>query len=95
MTTDPLRHFREVWALDFEFNAPTGERQKPICLVAVECRSGRLIRLWEDELAMLTRSPIPAGDDVLSVAYYSSAEWRATRKWPSYGNCGIHFPRCD
>ena len=76
MTADPLRHFRQVWALDFEFNAPAGERQKPICLVAVECRSGRLIRVWEDELVSLTCSPIPAGDDILSVAYYSSAEWR-------------------
>ena len=41
--------FREVWAVDFEFAAPDGERPKPICLVARELRMGRLVRQWEDE----------------------------------------------
>ena len=33
--------FREVWAVDFEFAAPDGERPKPICLVARELKMGR------------------------------------------------------
>ena len=40
--------FREVWAVDFEFTAPPGERPKPLCVVARELRSGRVVRQWLD-----------------------------------------------
>ena len=36
--------FREIWAVDFEFDAQDGERPTPVCLVARELRSDRLIR---------------------------------------------------
>lgn len=67
-----LDTFREVWLTDFEFRAPDGERPTPICLVAREFKSGRLVRLWADEL---DNPPWEISADVLIVAYYSSAEF--------------------
>ena len=66
--------FREVWLVDFEFSAPSGERPVVVCLVAKELHSGRLIRLWEDEIAQLDRPPYPTDRQSLFVAYYASAE---------------------
>lgn len=67
--------FREVWVLDFEFIAAPGERSIPVCLVAYELISGRVIRLWQGELTRLSSPPFDIGTDSLFVAYYSSAEW--------------------
>jgi DNA polymerase I len=64
--------YREIWLVDFEFVALPGERPDPVCLVALELRSGRLIRRWRDEL---DRDPPYAVDpNALFVAYYASAE---------------------
>jgi hypothetical protein len=71
---DRLATFREVWLADFEFRQPHGERPAPLCLVAREWRSGRLLRLWQDELAALAGPPFPISQDALFVAYYASAE---------------------
>ena len=38
-----LDTFREVWLVDFEFNALAGERPTPICMVARELRTGRTL----------------------------------------------------
>lgn len=75
MTADPLRHYREVWACDFEFHAPPGETPTPICMVVREYRSGRLIRLWLDQLAELRAAPFPTDAGSLFVAYFASAEF--------------------
>jgi DNA polymerase-1 len=64
--------FREVWALDFEFIAEPGALPVPVCMVARELASGRLLRLWQDELP--DRPPFPVDDRALFVAYYASAE---------------------
>lgn len=64
----------EVWLLDFEFSAPPGERPRPICLVALELRSGRLLRVWEDELRALQRPPYSVDPESVVIAYYASAE---------------------
>jgi hypothetical protein len=83
-----LDAFREIVVADFEFTALPGERQVPVCLVARELRSGRLLRLWCDQ-----NGPVPAfgaappyatGPDVLFVAYYASAELGCCRAlgWP-------------
>jgi DNA polymerase-1 len=69
-----LRDFREIWCVDFEFSAPPGERPRPICVVAKEFRSGRTIRLWEDELYRCDQPPYPTDASCLFVAYYASAE---------------------
>ena len=66
--------FAEIWAADFEFRAEPGENPEPICLVARELRSGRTIRVWQDELLQMVRPPYPTGPDALFVAYYASAE---------------------
>ena len=42
--------FRAIWCIDFEFLAPEGEIPQPVCLVAKEVGTGRLVRLWQDQL---------------------------------------------
>jgi hypothetical protein len=76
--------FRAVWVLDFEFVAPPGERPDPVCLVAHELRSGRVVRLFREELRARRESPLPTGPDVLHVTFFGSAEWGCylTLGWP-------------
>jgi hypothetical protein len=71
---DSLAAFREIWLCDFEFWAPTGERPKPLCLVAREFRTGRTLRLWRDELQTLDKPPMDTGPSALFAAYFASAE---------------------
>jgi DNA polymerase I len=67
--------FREVWCADFEFRADSGAHPWPVCIVAQEVKTGRVIRLWRNELLSLTRAPFDVGTDVLFVAYFASAEF--------------------
>lgn len=69
-----VRDFEEIWLVDFEFKQPQGGIPKPLCMVARELRTRRLIRLWQDELFKCSTSPIPADPTALFVAYYASAE---------------------
>ena len=71
---DPLRQFRNVWLVDFEFHQPVGERPEVICIVAREFRTGRTLRHWLDELGEMSAPPFSCGEDTLFVAYYASAE---------------------
>jgi DNA polymerase I len=64
--------FRQLWAVDFEFRADPGARPEPVCMVARELRSGRLLRLWRDELP--ARPPFPVDADSLFIAYAAQAE---------------------
>ena len=73
MVTD-IDGFAEIWFVDFEFDAKPGCRPVPICMVARERRTGRTIRLWEEELRRRRVPPFAIGEDVLYVAYYASAE---------------------
>jgi DNA polymerase I len=66
--------FHQVWAVDFEFTAPPGERPKPICLVAREMRTGKIVRVWQDELLRMNKPPYPTDSSALFVAYFASAE---------------------
>lgn len=66
--------FKEIWFFDFEFSAPPGERQDPVCLVAWELFSGIKLRIWRDELKKMKVPPYSTGQDSLFVAYYASAE---------------------
>src|SRR5271167_3489301 len=65
--------YREVWAVDFEFTAPPGERPTPLCMVARELRSCQLVRTWLADSSSASLS-FHTGPDVLFVAYYASAE---------------------
>ena len=64
--------FREIWLADFEFCSGPGDNPNPICRVAQEVRTGRVIRLWQDEFH--ASPPYSTGPDALFVAYYASAE---------------------
>lgn len=72
--TDIFSFFDEVWGVDFEFNAPPGECPTPVCMVAREFKSGRIIRLWCDKIKKLKSAPFPTDEKTLVVAYYASAE---------------------
>jgi DNA polymerase-1 len=88
--------FRHVVAADFEFEfgghasaedaRQSGERQRPVCLVAKEMRTGRLWRIWRDEFG--SSPPFPTGPDALFVAYYASADLGCFRTlgWPKPAN---------
>lgn len=69
----PLRFYRRVWLVDFEFTAPPGERPVPICCVARELLTGELRRTWLADGVPAT-VPYDTGPDNLFVAFYASAE---------------------
>jgi len=64
--------FKQIWAVDFEFEAPPGAHPIPVCLVAHELRTGREIRQWRDEFG--SAPPYDIGEDSVFVAYYAPAE---------------------
>jgi DNA polymerase-1 len=64
--------FREIWTLDFEFIAEPGALPVPVCMVARELGSNRLIRLWHEDLT--PEPPFPVDDQTLFVAFYMAAE---------------------
>jgi DNA polymerase family A len=70
---DSLSCYRQAWAVDFEFTAPPGNRPVPICCVARELRTGKLVRLWLADGAP-DLPPYGTEPDSLFVAYYASAE---------------------
>jgi DNA polymerase I len=76
--------FREIWVADFEFRADPGERPWPLCMVAEEIKTGRVIRLWRNELLALNRAPFDVGPRALFVAYFASAEFSCFLElgWP-------------
>jgi DNA polymerase-1 len=67
-------NFRGVWAVDFKYSAPPGERPTVVCLVAWELVSGQKLRFWQDELQGMNHPPYAVDQDTLFVAYYASAE---------------------
>lgn len=77
-----LDTFREIWAVDFEFQAEPGERPVPVCLAAWELRSNRRLRLWRDCFGHVP--PYSTSADSLFVAYYASAELgcHLSLQWP-------------
>lgn len=67
--------FDEIWAADFEFQAPDGHQPTVVCMVARELFSGREIRMWRDELLACRECPFRTDERVAFVAYYASAEF--------------------
>ena len=63
----------EFWLVDFEFHTTSGERPVPLCLVAVELKTGRLVRHWLGDAAPAA-PPYPVGPNSLFVAFYAPAE---------------------
>lgn len=73
MTLTKLSAYRTVWCVDFEFRAQPGERPEPVCLVARELHSGRLVRQWLTDRPT-RKPPFDVDPDSLFIAYYASAE---------------------
>ena len=69
-----LERFSEIWKADFEFNGAGGDNPRPVCMVAQEHKTGKIITLWKDELQNLSEPPFGIGKNTLFVAYYASAE---------------------
>jgi DNA polymerase-1 len=78
--------YREVWAIDTEFNfrpsatytfpadpQPDGSIQHPVCLVARELYSGRVVTVFESEFDL--EPPFSVGPENLFIAYNATAEW--------------------
>jgi hypothetical protein len=84
--------YRHVVAVDFEFEfgghdsieaaGRSGERPRPVCLVAKELHGGKTWRVGLGEFGSMP--PFPIGPDALFVAYYASAEFGCFRalNWP-------------
>ena len=70
----------------FEDASRSGERPRPVCMVAKELRSGQTWRLWRGEFG--SAPPFPIGPDALFVAFYASAEFGCFRalNWPKPTN---------
>ena len=72
--------FREIWCVDTEYyhgagfanGGVQGDAITPLCLVALELRSGRLVRLWQSELGPFP--PYRLDADALIVSYNLAAE---------------------
>jgi DNA polymerase I len=90
--------FREIVVLDMEFHFAQvrGNRPIPVCLCAVELRSGRKHRLWFEPGESI---PNPLPPDALYVAFSAAAEWGCflALGWnlPEH-ICDLHFEyRCQ
>jgi DNA polymerase-1 len=83
-----LLDFREIWLVDFEFDASRGNRPVPVCLVAKEYRSAKVIRMWKGEFEHLQNPPYSLGVDSLFVAFNASSEFTChlALNWPLPSN---------
>src|SRR5262245_33651205 len=87
-----LLPFKHVVAVDFEFEfgghdtlqaaGRSGERPRPVCMVAKELRTGKIWKLWRGQFE--TQPPFPIDTDTVLVAYYASTELGCFKalNWP-------------
>jgi DNA polymerase-1 len=88
--------YRAIVVADFEFEfgghasfeeaSRSGERPRPVCMVARELRTRQEWRLWRGEFG--PAPPFPIGPNALFVAFYASAELGCFRAlgWPKPAN---------
>jgi len=91
-----LDAFRHVVVADFEFEfgghataddaGRSGERPRPVCVVAKDLRTGQTWRLWRGEFG--STPPFPIGANTVFIAYYASAELGCFQAlgWPKPAN---------
>ena len=82
-----LERFEEIWCGDAEFIPASGEHPDVLCYCAVELRTGRSIKLWEDQLVE-GRPPHRMGDGTAFICFTAMAECGCflTKRWPSPKN---------
>ena len=80
-----LESFDEIWCVDAEYSCHPGCQTVPICVVAKELRSGRELRLWQDELATLRAAPFRTDERAIFVSYAAAAEFGVFHSlgWPA------------
>jgi hypothetical protein len=61
-------------AFDFEWKGEAGALPEPLCLTAIESATGRVHRLWQDELLSLRAPPFPIGPEVTCCAYSAASD---------------------
>jgi DNA polymerase I len=78
--------YRHIIVADFEFESRSGDRPRPVCLVARDLNSKQEWRIWRDQFG--AAPPFPIGDDALFIAYYASAELGCFKAlgWPNPAN---------
>ncbi len=68
--------FKEIWLIDFEYlfkeGGQAGAQTVPVCMVARELCSNKLIRLWL--YGSKPAPPFEISDDILFVTYFATAE---------------------
>ena len=91
-----VSNFKHVIAADFEFNAGghaskaeadrSGERPRPVCMVARDLCTGQEWRVFEGDFGPVP--PFPISRDAVFVAFYASAELGCFRAlgWPTPAN---------
>lgn len=72
--TEWRQRFRSIWHVDFEYRLDGNHWPIPVCMVAVEERTGASIVMRRAELLKCSKAPFPTGRDDLMVAYASNAE---------------------
>jgi len=73
-STDQLRQLDNIWHVDFEFREDGNHLPVPVCMFAIEQRSGTEIFLERDQLLTLKRAPFGTGTRDVMVAYAANAE---------------------
>jgi DNA polymerase I len=82
--------FEEIWAVDYEFypgpglanGGRDGDIPTPLCLCAIEMRSGRVVHQWQDEFGACAPYRLDAG--ALFISYLTTAEFgcHIALNWP-------------
>jgi DNA polymerase I len=82
--------YGEIWAVDYEYypgpgranGGRDGDAITPLCFVAIEMRSGRVVRQWQDEFG--PGPPYRIDGSALFVSYLSTAEFgcQIALGWP-------------
>ena len=72
MVTD-VHEFQSVWFVDFEFYAPIGHQPQPLCIVAKDLRSGKIVRRWLQG-SVQCQPPYSTDKNTLIISFFASAE---------------------
>jgi hypothetical protein len=66
--------YRAIWHVDFEFRIGANHQPIPVCMTAIERRSGAEIFMRRDRLLESSKAPFDYGTDALVVGYSVQAE---------------------